>query len=561
VKELSEVDCIYFKDVAGMTQAKSDLLTYFVYPLIYPNLYSRRGAKSILLYGLPGTGKTFIAKAAVNELQRADPNVGVIFYAPTGAELKGKYVGETEKKIAAYFDCASKKANECGNDGNKKYIAVLFIDEIEAIAGDRTQDQSGIMTNSVNVLLQKMDGISSYKNVVVLAATNFPDKLDSAIRRRFAREIHISLPKPSDIQTVMQKDLASYAEPITEFTDKEKKDNAAPSNGCSMMLKSVCLSTLQREPFDNIGFDVTSQDLQEISEKLYLKNFSNSDTSRLVSYVINQAGNRALGGTFKPYSFKKSTQNIVYLSTFNKPKEGGIWTLKDESTVGPFVNSGNMIYKNKTYSPDPNTIKTYSVLGIQGVFKNVEGSGLLLVASKSIGPYTVWFEVPEPQPPKTMWLSSRMYQIVSKSTKVIFVKDSANISDRKIFVVPSPSKTFLNELTNFLLYDEEAPSFFPYNWVINEEDDDLKSNLTIYYYLKDYLGENIIDKKSIEESSNKNELTVTNDETVYSEDAGNIKKKLKTLYITKQDFIDAMLTVKSSIRDSEKKEMDKISQK
>jgi hypothetical protein len=93
-------DCLFFSDVAGMIKEKDILKSSLIYPLTYPNLYPKT-AKGILLYGPPGTGKTFIVKAAVNELQKTDPNIAVLFFAPSPGDLKGKYVGETEKKIEA----------------------------------------------------------------------------------------------------------------------------------------------------------------------------------------------------------------------------------------------------------------------------------------------------------------------------------------------------------------------------------------------------------------------------------------------------------------------------
>jgi SpoVK/Ycf46/Vps4 family AAA+-type ATPase len=77
--------------------------------LLYPNLYPKV-SKGILIYGPPGTGKTLIVKAAVNQLQARSSDVGVLYFTPSPGDLKGKYVGETEKKIEEWFMCASQKA-------------------------------------------------------------------------------------------------------------------------------------------------------------------------------------------------------------------------------------------------------------------------------------------------------------------------------------------------------------------------------------------------------------------------------------------------------------------
>ena len=185
-------NALTFDDVSGQEVAKDQIRSGILYPLIHPRLYPN-SSKGILFYGPPGTGKTLLAKAFVNQLQKEIINskldIRIIFYAPTGAELKGKYVGETEKKITNYFRCASTAATSCTKgliNQNKtdrpdklqsKVISVLFLDEVEAIAGNRDKDESGLMTNSVNALLQMMDGVSSNENVIVMAATNYPWKL------------------------------------------------------------------------------------------------------------------------------------------------------------------------------------------------------------------------------------------------------------------------------------------------------------------------------------------------------------------------------------------------
>jgi vacuolar protein-sorting-associated protein 4 len=112
-------DCLFFDDVAGLKKEKELLKSSLIYPLSYPNLYPKT-AKGILIYGPPGTGKTYIVKAAVNELQKTDPNIAVLFFAPSPGDLKGKYVGETEKKIEEWFTCASKAACDAQLDCKEK---------------------------------------------------------------------------------------------------------------------------------------------------------------------------------------------------------------------------------------------------------------------------------------------------------------------------------------------------------------------------------------------------------------------------------------------------------
>ena len=241
-----------FQDVSGQFEAKNKIEQGILYPLIFPKLYPYI-SKGILFYGPPGTGKTLLAKAFANELQDKAKcygmNVKVLFYAPTGGQLKGKYVGETEKNIEKYFDCASRQATACENSKSslsantrekfkdkpqilsdpdiskhQRVISVLFLDECEAIAGDRARDSSGLMSNSVNTLLQKMDGVSSYSNVVVMAATNYPWNLDDAVLRRFDTKIFITLPSKEDISSLIRIDIANYIKKILIPIKKDKEE-------------------------------------------------------------------------------------------------------------------------------------------------------------------------------------------------------------------------------------------------------------------------------------------------------------------------------------------------
>jgi SpoVK/Ycf46/Vps4 family AAA+-type ATPase len=177
-------------DFIGMEQEQEEAFTQFMYPLQYKNLFKR--AKSLLMYGPPGGGKSFFAKALANSFKdQLDANV--FLYAPTNAEIKGKYVGDTEKNINLYFDTAQNKA-EAEKDPNS--LSILFFDEFEGIAGSRSKPGNKNMTSSVNQLLTNMEGASSDKftKLIILAATNLPWDLDSAILRRFNAKIFVDIP-------------------------------------------------------------------------------------------------------------------------------------------------------------------------------------------------------------------------------------------------------------------------------------------------------------------------------------------------------------------------------
>lgn len=174
---------VHFTNVAGQEEAKESLLEIVDY-LHDPKKYSAIGAKlpkGVLLVGPPGTGKTLLAKAVAGE-------AGVPFFSISGSEFVEMFVGMGAAKVRDLF----KQANE-------KAPCIIFIDEIDAIGQKR--NTSGLGGNdereqTLNQLLSEMDGFDGTKGVVILAATNRPEILDSALLRpgRFDRRIQVELP-------------------------------------------------------------------------------------------------------------------------------------------------------------------------------------------------------------------------------------------------------------------------------------------------------------------------------------------------------------------------------
>ena len=344
-------NCLLFNDVIGLHDQKEQILESFAYPIIYPKLYPK-GTKGMLFYGPPGTGKTYIMKATVNQLQLMDENLRVLYYSPTGAELKGKYVGETEKNIKAYFDVASKNAKSCEKKNNgKKYISIIFIDEVEAIAGDRAAGDS-LMTNSVNTLLQMMDGVNSHENVAVVAATNYPWNLDSAILRRLQKRIHIKLPESDEVRQLMHFELdryLSFKNYIDEFDkDLECKDENRPENKCQDKVcelkddsteyydpkwikeENKIVDYLDQANITNLidknaaicsGDEIRPSSLNSADSKNLKSKYSNSDVSNFMANVFTNAATRVKEGS---YTLVRIKDELVYLFNGVKPiKSGG----------------------------------------------------------------------------------------------------------------------------------------------------------------------------------------------------------------------------------------------
>ncbi|MCC7552384.1 CDC48 family AAA ATPase [Candidatus Micrarchaeota archaeon] len=175
---------VKWEDIGGLEKEKRELKEAIELPLKNPDIFSKMGIrpiKGILLVGLPGTGKTLLAKAVANE---SESN----FISIKGPAILSKWVGESEKMVREIFRKA-KLASPC----------VIFIDEIDAIAPRRGRGSgdSGVMERLVDTLLTEMDGLSSIKDIVVIAASNRPDILDPALLRpgRFDRVLDIPMPE------------------------------------------------------------------------------------------------------------------------------------------------------------------------------------------------------------------------------------------------------------------------------------------------------------------------------------------------------------------------------
>jgi SpoVK/Ycf46/Vps4 family AAA+-type ATPase len=310
-------DCIFFDDITGMEDIKKKIIDSFINPLLLPKLYPTL-SKAILFYGSPGTGKTLIAKASVNQLQKINPRIRILFYNPTGASLRGKYVGETEKNIVSYYKCANDQSLQleldsrmAGND--YVYYSIIFLDEIEAIAGDRDKDTTGLMTNSVNTLLQVMQGLEAYPKVITLAATNYPWKLDSAILRRFNKKIFITLPDSDNIFNIIQTEIYNH---FTKSSVQEEKiepikiKKVEYSNFCLRQMETGTDKNLKN--FKNFMPKYVKNDFRSFSTVLQNEKYSASDIFNLCSEALLNCANKAISNN----KFVKTDINseILYVS-------------------------------------------------------------------------------------------------------------------------------------------------------------------------------------------------------------------------------------------------------
>lgn len=170
-----------YEDIGGLGDQLGRIREMIELPLRHPEVFARLGVdapKGVLLHGPPGTGKTLIARTIAAEAEAT-------FFAISGPEIIHKHYGESEAQLRALFEQARKTSP-----------SIVFLDEVDAIAPSRDKVQGEVEKRVVATLLTLMDGLSGRDNVIVIAATNLPNKLDPALRRpgRFDREIAIPVP-------------------------------------------------------------------------------------------------------------------------------------------------------------------------------------------------------------------------------------------------------------------------------------------------------------------------------------------------------------------------------
>jgi len=252
---------ITYEDIGGLDSELDLVRETIELPLSEPELFARLGVdppKGVLLYGPPGTGKTLIARAVANE-------VDAYFEAISGPEVVSKYKGESEQRLREAFERAAENAP-----------SILFLDEIDSIAGSRDED-ADMENRVVAQLLTLMDGLDQREDVIVVGATNRVDAVDPALRRggRFDREIEIGVPDEAGRREIL--DVHTRTMPLAEDVDLDRI--AGGTHGfvgadIASLAREAGLAALRRDPED---LRVTRADFQSA--------LANVDPSAMREYV------------------------------------------------------------------------------------------------------------------------------------------------------------------------------------------------------------------------------------------------------------------------------------
>jgi transitional endoplasmic reticulum ATPase len=223
---------------------KQRLTESVIWQMQEPDRFKRLGIeppRGLLLYGPPGTGKTFVIRALAHE-------AGAAFFTIKGAELLDKYVGESERAVREVFSRARAVAP-----------AILFFDEIDALAPVRGNSTNSVTDSVVAALLTEMDGVSERGDVFVIGATNRKDLVDSALLRpgRLETHLYLGLPAPASRRAFFDISDVPFAD------DVDIEEVIAATEGLSFadlsgLLREAALQALRR---DSSAIEVTKPDV------------------------------------------------------------------------------------------------------------------------------------------------------------------------------------------------------------------------------------------------------------------------------------------------------------
>ncbi len=254
VEEEGALD-ISYEDIGGLGDEIKKIREMVELPLKHPELFERLGVeppKGVLLHGPPGTGKTLLAKAVANETNSH-------FILINGPEIMSKYYGQSEENLRKKFEEAEKNAP-----------AIVFIDEIDAIASKREETRGEVERRVVAQMLALMDGLKSRGKVVVIAASNVPNILDPALRRpgRFDRELEIGVPNKEGRLNILK--IHTRNMPLAK--DVSLKEIATITHGfvgadLASLAKEAAMIVLRRAMPD-LKYDKEEEIPKEVLEKL-----------------------------------------------------------------------------------------------------------------------------------------------------------------------------------------------------------------------------------------------------------------------------------------------------
>jgi transitional endoplasmic reticulum ATPase len=267
-----------FSDVGGMEEVKEQIRMRILYPIRNRTLFAAYGKKAgggVLLYGPPGCGKTLISRAIAGEIEATFFNIGI-------HQILDMYIGNSEKNLHEIFEHARGHAP-----------AVLFIDEVDALASDRSLMKMNGARTMINQFLAEMDGVDTdNENVLIMAATNAPWHLDPAFKRpgRFDRMIFVPPPDTAGRTAILSILLKGKpAEGIDAAKIAEKTEGFSGAD-LSALVETATESVLERAMKTDRIIPVTNADCLAALKKLKPSTKAWFETAKNYALFSNQSG-------------------------------------------------------------------------------------------------------------------------------------------------------------------------------------------------------------------------------------------------------------------------------
>jgi transitional endoplasmic reticulum ATPase len=273
---------VSYEDIGGLEREVARVREIVELPLKYSRIFERLGIlapKGVLLYGPPGTGKTLLARAVAAESR-------VHFIHLNGPEIMRKFYGESEAKLREVFEEAARHAP-----------AILFIDEIDAVAPKRAEVTGEVEKRVVAQLLSLMDGFVARGQVIVIGATNIPEVLDPALRRpgRFDREIEIGVPNNQARLQILR--IHTRAMPLAP--DVDLREIAEHSHGfvgadlealCQEVGMNALRGFLSAFPLESDGAISAQLDALQVTREDFLAGLKEVEPSATREFFIEKSG-------------------------------------------------------------------------------------------------------------------------------------------------------------------------------------------------------------------------------------------------------------------------------
>lgn len=251
---------VSWDDIAGLEGAKEALKEAVILPIKFPHLFrgQRKPWRGILLFGPPGTGKSYIAKAVATEAQNST------FFSVSSSDLVSKWLGESEKLVRELFQMA--RANK---------PSIIFIDEVDSLCSSRSDTESESARRIKTEFLVQMQGVGNDTDgILVLGATNIPWVLDAAIRRRFEKRIYIPLPDAGGRKTMFKLGIGTTPNDLNDNDLRKlaEKTDGFSGHDISMVVRDALMQPvrkLQNATHFRIITGPSPNDVNKIVDDLY----------------------------------------------------------------------------------------------------------------------------------------------------------------------------------------------------------------------------------------------------------------------------------------------------